>query len=143
MACNPETLRKVPLFALLDDDEIAVLASQVELQTFAPRQRIYKAGEAGGRGYIVGPAGVPVTTVEEDQQEWWWTSRLWASSSDSRPCWTRRRTRPARRQPSRRSASKWTATTSWCCWNASRMPAWICWPCSASSTTAPRDRKST
>src|ERR1039457_5756784 len=69
MACNPETLRKVPLFALLDDDEIAVLASQVDLQTFAPRQRIYRAGEVGGRGYIVVSGGVRVTTVDEDQQE--------------------------------------------------------------------------
>jgi len=69
MACNPETLRQVPLFALLDDDEIAVLASQVELQTFAPRQRIYKVGEAGGRGYIVVSGGVRVTMVDEDQQE--------------------------------------------------------------------------
>src|SRR5664280_3080987 len=69
MACNPETLRQVPLFALLDDDEIAVLASQVELQAFAPRQRIYKAGEAGGRGYIVVSGAVRVTTVDADQQE--------------------------------------------------------------------------
>src|SRR5450759_1857955 len=69
MACNPETLRQVPLFALLDDDEMAVLASQVELQTFPPRHRIYRAGEAGGRGYIVVSGGVRVTTVDEDQQE--------------------------------------------------------------------------
>ena len=69
MACNPETLRQVPLFALLDDDETAVLASQVELQTFAPRQRIYRAGETGGCGYIVVSGAVRVTTVDEDQQE--------------------------------------------------------------------------
>src|SRR6266540_2899542 len=69
MACNPETLRQVPLFALLDDDEIAVLAGQVELKTFAPRQRIYRTGEAGGRGYIVVSGGVRVSTVDEDQQE--------------------------------------------------------------------------
>ncbi|MGD0778381.1 MAG: DUF1003 domain-containing protein [Candidatus Solibacter sp.] len=69
MACDPETLRQVPLFALLDDDEIAVLASQVELQTYAPRHRIYRAGEAGGRGYIVVSGAVRVTTVDEDQQE--------------------------------------------------------------------------
>jgi uncharacterized membrane protein len=54
---------------LLDDDEMAVLASQVELQTFAPRQRIYRAGEEGGRGYIVVSGVVRVTTVDEDQQE--------------------------------------------------------------------------
>src|SRR5260370_1181101 len=69
MACNPETLRKVPLFALLDDEEIAVLASQVELLKFVPRRRIYKAGDAGGRGYIVVSGAVRVTTVDEDGQE--------------------------------------------------------------------------
>ena len=69
MACDPATLRHVPLFTLLDDDEMAVLASQVELQTFAPRQRIYKAGEPGGRGYIVASGSVRVTTVDNDQQE--------------------------------------------------------------------------
>jgi uncharacterized membrane protein len=41
----------------------------VELQTFAPRQRIYRAGETGGRGYIVVSGAVRVTTVDEDQQE--------------------------------------------------------------------------
>ena len=69
MACDPGTLRQVPLFALLDDDELAVLASQVELKKFPPRQRIYKAGDSGGRGYIVVSGAVRVTTVDEDQQE--------------------------------------------------------------------------
>jgi uncharacterized membrane protein len=69
MACKPETLRDVPLFALLDDDELAVLAAQVELKTFAPRERIYKPGDAGGRGYIVVSGAIRVTTVDEDQQE--------------------------------------------------------------------------
>ncbi|MCX6631178.1 MAG: DUF1003 domain-containing protein [Candidatus Solibacter sp.] len=54
---------------MLDDDEVAVLASEVDLQTFAPRQRIYKAGDAGGRGYIVVSGAVRVSTVDEDQQE--------------------------------------------------------------------------
>ena len=49
MACNPSILRQVPLFALLDDDETAVLAGQVEIKNFAPRQRIYKIGDPGGR----------------------------------------------------------------------------------------------
>jgi uncharacterized membrane protein len=69
MACEPETLRQVPLFALLDDDELAVLASQVELKKFTPRQRIYRAGDSGGRGYIVVSGTVRVSTVDEDQQE--------------------------------------------------------------------------
>src|SRR5581483_6281923 len=69
MPCAPEVLKSVPLFALLDEDEMAVLASQVELKTFAPRQRIYKMGDPGGRAYILVSGGVRVTTVDEDQQE--------------------------------------------------------------------------
>ena len=45
MACTPTVLRQVPLFALLDDEETAVLASQVEMRNFVPLQRIYKMGE--------------------------------------------------------------------------------------------------
>ncbi|MFB3812774.1 MAG: DUF1003 domain-containing protein [Terriglobales bacterium] len=69
MACNPEVLQQVPLFALLDSDEAAVLAGQVELKSFQPRQRIYKMGDPGGRGYILISGRVQVTTVDEDHQE--------------------------------------------------------------------------
>jgi uncharacterized membrane protein len=69
MACNPEVLMHVPLFSLLDEDETAVLAGQVEVKQFAPRQRIYKAGDAGGRAYVMVSGRVRVTTVDEDQQE--------------------------------------------------------------------------
>ena len=69
MACNPEVLKHVPLFASLDDDETAVLAGQVELKTFKPRQRIYKIGDATGRAYVVVSGRVRVTTVDQEQQE--------------------------------------------------------------------------
>src|SRR6202171_3985572 len=69
MACSHDELKHVPLFALLDDDEMAVLASQVELKKFAPRQRIYKIGDPGGRAYIMISGKVRVTTVDEDHQE--------------------------------------------------------------------------
>jgi CRP/FNR family cyclic AMP-dependent transcriptional regulator len=69
MACNPETLKQIPLFALLDDDELAVLAAQVELKHFAPRQRIYKMGDPGGHAYVMMSGKVQVTTVDEDHQE--------------------------------------------------------------------------
>ena len=39
MPCNPDTLRQVPLFALLDNEETAVLSKEVEVKQFAPRQR--------------------------------------------------------------------------------------------------------
>ncbi len=69
MPCDPEELKHVPLFALLDDDETAVLAAQVDLKTFAPRQRIYKIGEPGKNAYILLSGEVKVTTVDEDHQE--------------------------------------------------------------------------
>jgi CRP/FNR family cyclic AMP-dependent transcriptional regulator len=69
LACDPAVLKNVPLFALLDDDETAVLAAQVEVKTFATRQRIYKMGDVGGRAYVLVSGSVRVTTVDEDQQE--------------------------------------------------------------------------
>jgi len=62
-------LKHVPLFALLDDEETAVLAGQVRLKTFAPRQRIYKMGDASGQAYVVVSGRVRVTTVDQDHQE--------------------------------------------------------------------------
>jgi CRP/FNR family transcriptional regulator, cyclic AMP receptor protein len=69
MACEPKILKQVPLFALLDEDETAVLAGQVELKTFAARERIYKIGEPGGRAYVLVGGKVRITTVDQDHQE--------------------------------------------------------------------------
>jgi len=69
MACNPEVLKHVPLFALLDEEEASVLANQVQLVTFAPRQRIYKRGDSKGQAYVVVSGRVRVSTVDQDQQE--------------------------------------------------------------------------
>jgi CRP/FNR family transcriptional regulator, cyclic AMP receptor protein len=69
MACNPEVLKHVPLFALLDEDETAVLAGQVGLKKYTPRQRIYKIGDPGGQAYVMVSGHVRVTTVDQDHQE--------------------------------------------------------------------------
>jgi CRP/FNR family cyclic AMP-dependent transcriptional regulator len=69
MTCKAEDLRQIPLFALLDDDEMAVLAAQVEIKKFAARQRIYKIGEPGRHAYVMVSGAVRVTTVDEDHQE--------------------------------------------------------------------------
>lgn len=69
MPCSPEVLKNVPLFALLDDEEVAVLAGQVELKNFAPRERIYKRGGPPGAAYVLVSGVVRVTTVDEDHQE--------------------------------------------------------------------------
>lgn len=69
MACDPTELRHVPLFALLDDEETAVLASQVEMKKYAPRQRIYKIGDTSGQAYVMVSGRVRISTVDEDHQE--------------------------------------------------------------------------
>jgi CRP/FNR family cyclic AMP-dependent transcriptional regulator len=69
MSCDPGLLKGVPLFALLDADETAVLAGQVELKKFAARERIYKAGDTNGTAYVMLSGNVRVTTVDEDHQE--------------------------------------------------------------------------
>ena len=69
MHCKPELLKSVPLFALLDEEETAVLASQVEIKDFSARERIYKRGAPGGQAYVMITGMVRVSTVDEDGQE--------------------------------------------------------------------------
>ena len=69
MPCDPQELKHVPLFALLDDEELAVLAAQVDLKKFAPRQRIYKIGDPSRHAYVLMSGNVQVSTVDEDNQE--------------------------------------------------------------------------
>lgn len=69
MPCNVNELLHVPLFSLLDNDELAVLAQQVELREFAAKQRIYKAGDPGSNAFVVMTGAVRVTLLDEDGQE--------------------------------------------------------------------------
>jgi uncharacterized membrane protein len=69
MACDPGILKTVPLFALLDDEETAVLAGQLEHKKFAARERVYKIGDPGGPAYVMLSGNVRVATVDKDQQE--------------------------------------------------------------------------
>src|SRR5271166_5536340 len=69
MACSPEVLRNIPLFSNMDDDELRVLAGQVELRQFPPRQRIFRMGDPADRAYIVVAGTVRVVTIDDDQQE--------------------------------------------------------------------------
>jgi uncharacterized membrane protein len=62
-------LKKVALFSLLDDDEMAVLAGQVDLKTFPARARIYKMGDPAPQAYVLISGKVRVTTLDEDHQE--------------------------------------------------------------------------
>jgi len=133
--CDPTIFKAVPLFALLDDDETAVLASQVEMKTFTPRQRIYKIGDQGGRGYILVSGQVRVTTIDEDHQEVVVDEPVhgdffgFASMLDNTP----HQTNATAAEPP--SASKWTVMTYPSSSSASRWLAWICSLCWAGSFT--------
>jgi CRP/FNR family cyclic AMP-dependent transcriptional regulator len=69
MPCDPTVFEEIPIFSLLDADERAVLAEQVELRTFKARQRIYKPGDPGGKAYVVLRGHVQVVVIDEDNQE--------------------------------------------------------------------------
>ncbi len=69
MPCSPDLLRSVPLFSNLDDDEVCVLARQVDLGHFAARQRIFRTGDPADRAYVLLSGRVRVTALDEDQQE--------------------------------------------------------------------------
>ena len=69
MPCDPSVFEDVPIFSLLDADERAVLADQVEMRRFAPRQRIYRAGEPGEKAYVMLSGRVTVVVIDEDNQE--------------------------------------------------------------------------
>jgi CRP/FNR family transcriptional regulator, cyclic AMP receptor protein len=69
MPCDAAALRHVPFFSLLDNDELAVLASHVEMKRYAARQRIYKIGDLTGQCYILVSGSVEVKTIDVDQQE--------------------------------------------------------------------------
>ena len=126
MACSPEILRRVPLFALLDDEETAVLAAQVEVKTFTQRQRIWKIGDPGGRAYVLVSGAVRVTTVDEDQQEVVVDQPAegeffgFASMLDQTPI------KPTPSRWKKVFAWKWTATISPLFCNANLMPGWTC-----------------
>ena len=69
MPCDPAVFEDIPIFSLLDADERAVLAEQVELRRFGTRQRIYKAGEPGEKAYVMLSGKVEVVVIDEDNQE--------------------------------------------------------------------------
>jgi uncharacterized membrane protein len=69
MPCDPTVFEEIPIFSLLDADERAVLAEQVELRSFRARHRIYKPGDPGGKAYVVLKGQVQVIVIDEDHQE--------------------------------------------------------------------------
>lgn len=69
MPCDVDELRHVPLFDLLDEDELRVLAAHVDIRRFAPRQRIFKTGDPANHAYVIMEGRVRLTAEDEDHQE--------------------------------------------------------------------------
>jgi uncharacterized membrane protein len=57
---NPNILRQIPLFELLDDDELAALAAQLDQKHVWAGQMVFSAGDPGGMMYIVQSGKVEV-----------------------------------------------------------------------------------
>ncbi len=69
MSGDADILKRVPLFSLLDSEERAVLAANVEVRQYGAHERIYRHGDAGGSGYVLVEGRVRVALIDEDQQE--------------------------------------------------------------------------
>jgi CRP/FNR family transcriptional regulator, cyclic AMP receptor protein len=69
MPCDPSVFEDIPIFSLLDADERAVLAEQVDLRRFAARQRIFRAGDPGDKAYVLLKGQVQVVLIDDDNQE--------------------------------------------------------------------------
>ena len=69
MSAEPSILEDVPIFALLDSDERAVLAQQVEVRHFAAKKAIFRTGDPGGRAYVIQKGKVRVCMVDEAAEE--------------------------------------------------------------------------
>jgi CRP/FNR family cyclic AMP-dependent transcriptional regulator len=50
---NPDLLRQIPLFELLDNDELTSLAAQLDQKRYLKGQMIFSEGDAGGMMYVV------------------------------------------------------------------------------------------
>jgi CRP/FNR family cyclic AMP-dependent transcriptional regulator len=68
MPSDPLLLADIPLFQLLEDDERAVLAPQIDELHFPAGQTIYRVGEPGGAMYAVREGEVELWLYDEDQQ---------------------------------------------------------------------------
>jgi len=62
-------LREIPLLSRMDEEELQVLAAEVDVRDFAPRERIFRLGEPATAVFLVVRGSVRVTTVDEENQE--------------------------------------------------------------------------
>ncbi len=66
---DPDIFNDVPMFALLDADERAVLAQQVAVKNFEKDEVIFKTGDPGKNAYLIqkGKVDVKITDIANDE----------------------------------------------------------------------------
>jgi CRP/FNR family cyclic AMP-dependent transcriptional regulator len=66
MPIDAQTLRNVPIFGLLDNDELAELAAHIDEASYKPNQTIFRAGDPGTNMQIVLGGKVEAYVTDED-----------------------------------------------------------------------------
>src|SRR5258707_567669 len=69
MPIDPTILHNALLFQLLDPTELADLAAHIDEQSFSANQAIFKAGDPGGKMYIVLDGKVQTYLIDDDKQK--------------------------------------------------------------------------
>lgn len=67
-AIDLDLLRSIPLFELLDEQELSALAQQLDIDHYVPNQVIFTAGEEGGEMYLVQKGRVEVFMRDQSHE---------------------------------------------------------------------------
>jgi CRP/FNR family cyclic AMP-dependent transcriptional regulator len=66
MPLEPEMMRRIPLFQLLDDDELAELAAHIDEAHYRANQTIFKTGDPGNNMHVVLDGKVETFILDDD-----------------------------------------------------------------------------
>src|SRR5689334_4015124 len=65
---NPELLQKVPLFELLDADEVKALSEQLDEKKVYAGQVVFNQGDQGGTMYVVQSGKVEISLIDDNKE---------------------------------------------------------------------------
>jgi len=65
---NAELLRKIPLFELLDNDEVKVLAEQLDEKQVYTGQVVFNQGDEGGTMYVVQSGKIEIFLMDDNKE---------------------------------------------------------------------------
>jgi uncharacterized membrane protein len=66
---NATLLKQIPLFELLDEEEVTVLSEQLDQKTFWAGQMIFQKGDAGGTMYVVVTGKVEIFIKDNNNEK--------------------------------------------------------------------------